>query len=64
MRISNSISFKKTWVLTTLCTHRHNSESCVNYTSSNGGIDRLRNFSFLKDTGGVVEHLKSRQSQR
>lgn len=39
-------------------THRHHSESCVNYTGSNGGIDRLLNSGFLKDTSGVVENLE------
>lgn len=46
------------------CTHRHHSESCVNDTGSNGGIDRLLNSGFLKDTSRVVEYLKIWQPQR
>lgn len=51
--------FKYAHIKTLYCTHRHHSESCVNYTSSNGGIDRLLNSSLLKDASGVVEDLKS-----
>lgn len=55
----STASFKYAHIKTLYCTHRHYGESCVNYTSSNGGIDRLLNFGFLKDESGVVEDLKS-----
>ncbi len=51
-------------VKTLYSTHRNHSESCVNYTGSNGGIDRLLNSGIREDTSGVIEYLKVGQPQK
>lgn len=45
--------YKKCWHMT----HRHHSESSVDDSSSNSGIDGLLHTSLLKDSSGVIEHL-------
>lgn len=46
-------------VTTLYWTHRHHSESCVDNTGSNGGVDGLLDPGFLEDTSRVVKYLNS-----